>query len=170
MLSLMFLLCYSEPHPDPRIQNVRDSYLDLSKREKIAEAFESYPWFSRFEWSVQQQDQHEFVVFQGWIPDAKATEDFNRVHQFQYTNIKAMQLQTCYGIDAHRDMLFLKIRFLLGENNSFEVSGGQIGVHHGVTAVWTTRDLENKALVKLIKGFYADRNPYMSLILGLPYK
>ena len=167
---LWFLLLLLPGDLDPRIDRIRNDYLDLSRRETVAQAFEAYPWFETHQWQLTEAEDGAHITFQGWMPNQKAVDDFNRVHRFQYDNLKSMRLDTHYGIDGNQDMLYFKVDFLLAADGSFRVTGGSIGVRAAGQQDYGERPLPDKALVTVIKGFYADRNPFMSLIRGMPYK
>ncbi len=152
-----------------KIELVRMSFLDLNNRETIARAFESYPWFESFSWK-QERNQRPTVVFEGVIEDEKAVKSFEELHKYKLrSNLKAMQLATYYGMTEEKDKLSFVIYFEVEPDDSFRVARGLLGIRHK-DGRWRRQPLTDKALLHIIKGLYLNRDPYMILVRGLPFK
>lgn len=151
------------------VKLVRSNALDgVYEWKTVSEGLESYRWFHSYEWSVSDQ----VVVFRGEIKDEEAVKAFEERHKYTVNaSLKAIQLSPYYGLDEDKDMLSFTIRFLVNKDGkSFRVKSGSLGVRSKKNGEWREKELGNKSLVEVIKGCYRQRDPYMSLVEGLPFK
>ena len=171
MISIFLALALLQEPIDEKVAVVREGYLDISRRERVGKALETYPWFIEFSWRREDEEGRVTVVFEGRIRDEDALKTFEERHKYKLrSNLKAMQLETVYDLSQERDMLSFIIYFEINPDESFQVVEGFLGIRDGPTHTWRTVPLSDKALLFVVKGFYADRDPYMSLVRGLPFK
>ena len=151
---------------------VKEGYLDLSDRAHIGLVFSGYRWFSEIEWRLEPgTGPYPVVCFKGFILDGPAVEDFHENHQYAFRKgLMAMQLGPYYGLDKHKAKLCYLIRFRFTDEQDFAVESGELGMLDGRDNTWRYKPLPDKSLLKLIEGIYANENPYVSLIKGLPFK
>lgn len=164
MLLLILFLYQSDA-----VQLVRSNALTgVYEWKSVAEGLEQYRWFKSFEW----REEGKVVIFRGEINDVEATKAFEDRYKYTlHTSMKAIQLAPNYNLDEDKDMLSFTIQFQVSEaGDAFKVKGGSLGVRSTKSGEWREKALNNKALVEVIKGCYRQRNPYMSLIEGLPFK
>ena len=104
------------------------------------------------------------------IPDAKAVKNFHEDHQYSWRlAFKGMQLESTYGLTEDKQKLRYKVRFKFNKDRSFKVVSGALGVMNA-KGEWTDKELSDRELMKVLEGIYANENPYVSLIKGLPFK
>ena len=172
MAFLLWIAILQTPaNADDFIAMVKSQYLDINQRETVGQAFGEYPWFERTRWSEKSDNLGPIVVFEGVVPDKEAVRVFEERHKYKFkSNFKAVQLKSIYGLEEGRDKLSFVIHFRINPDRSFQVESGSLGVRDGADASWRYLALTDKALLFVIKGFYVDRDPYMSLVRGLPFK
>jgi hypothetical protein len=162
----MYLLWLQDP-----VATVRESHLDLNQFIPVGEGFDGYPFFEETVWRTEEQDGKSLVIFRGVIDDAEAAKHFEENHKFHLdSNLKAIQLEPYYGLTEDKDKLAFEIHFLVHGDQRFDVRKGVLQVRAKKSGEWRVKALTNKAVVEVIKGFFRKRNPYMSLIEGLPFK
>lgn len=169
MILLLLTFLISE---DP-VEIIRKGFLrDINDWEPVGYAFDQYPYFEDFKWEVKEGKSGVIVVFRGIIPDEKAAKEFEKLHKYTKwrDSFKAMQLNSVYKLDDDKDKLAFEVHFLLKEDQSFSVVEGFLGVHKVSDNQWYRRSMSNKAIVEMIKAMYVDRDPYLALVKGLPFK
>jgi len=153
---------------DETIQLVRSNALaGVYEFKSVSEGLEAYRWFQSFEW---KQDG-DIVTFKGLINDEQAIKAFEDRHKYTLNaSMKAIQLAPNYDLDDDKDMLSFTIHFLINpQKDAFKVKSGSLGVR-SKKGEWREKTFTDKALLEVIKGCYRQRDPYMSLIEGLPFK
>lgn len=168
MTWMLFLLSLNQ---GSYVTQVREGYLDGNEFARIGLVFEHYQYFETFSWAeVRHRDGHMVVTFDGIIPDEKAVSDYYKQHQYSFRlSFKAIQLEPYYGLNDDKQKLRYRIHFSFQKDGSFKVRSGSLG-RLDQTATWHDKELEAKSLDALISGIYANENPYVSLIKGLPFK
>jgi len=152
------------------IEAVQDGFLDIGPYQTVRTAFEGYKWFERTEWREEAEANGGSVIFTGIIPDEVATEKFYERKKYAFRmGFKAMQLPSAYGLTEDKVKLSFTIRFVVDGEGEFRVTSGTLGIL-SKAGEWRRQPLSDKALVEVLRGIYIHRNPYESLILGLPYK
>ena len=154
------------------VASVKENHLDLNQFIPIGKGFDGYPFFEETSWrSEVAGDGQTRVVFRGVIDDPAAVTHFEENHKYHLdSNLKAIQLQPYYGLEKDKDKLAFEIHFLVYQDQSFAVQKGTLFIRVESTGEWRSKPLTNKAVVEVITGFFRKRNPYLSLIQGLPFK
>jgi len=169
-LGLLFATATGQERNDAAL--IKQGELDINPLAPIGLAFESYAWFESAAWAPVTIDGHRYVDFTGVIPHDQAMRDFRERNRYKLRlGLKTMQLAPYYRLPEpeRRKKLRFVVRFIIHDDDSFAVHAGWLGVQTADEA-WTSRRLENKALLEMIRGLYANRDPYAILIEGLPYR
>jgi len=174
MRSLYFVLLTMSPAGhDKYTEIVYDGYLvEISDFANIGLIFDNYKWFEEFAWSSREEKDGHMVTFKGIVPDAKAVEDFHINNQYNWRlSFKAMQLSEYYGLDKDKTKLSLTVNFFIKKGGRlFVTHSGSLGILSQKNGTWRQVALSDKSLLTVIEGIYTNQNPYVSLVLGLPYK
>ena len=152
------------------IETVKVGTLDLAPYKSVGAAFEGYKWFEETHWHKETAAHGEMVVFTGIIPDEAATKNFYERKKYAFrTGFKAMQLEPNYGLTEDKLKLSFLVRFAVAADGGFKVQSGSLGIL-SKAGEWRRQTLSDKALVEVLRGIYINRNPYDSLIEGLPFQ
>ena len=169
-MMLIFLL-FSWQGSNQAVETVRAAYLDIDERYTVGKAWEAYSWFKSFDWTQTPGDGHTVVTFKGLVDDEEAVRYFEEHHKYKWpTSLHAMQLAPAYQLDGDKDQLSFTFKFQVEPDESLRIISGELGIRSKDTGDWKQVSLTNKAIGAVIKGFYLKRDPYLSLIKGLPYK
>ena len=172
MNGLLLLFCLSlNPAGEEHVQIVREGYLpDISDFAEIGLVFEAHKWFEQWSWTSEEVDEGHLVSFSGTIDDQGAVDAFHAEKKYALEfGLKAMQLASYYQLDEDKLKLRFTIRFLITKGRRFHTHSGSLGIL-SKTGQWRELELVNKTLLSVIEGMYTNQNPYISLVLGLPFK
>ncbi len=171
MSVILVCLCLMPNGGADDVQTIRQGHFDFNDLAPIGMVFESYDWFQSFTWTPVQVDGHRFVDFAGVIPADAAYRDFQERNRYKLRlGLKTMQLEPYYQLPEKRSMLRFVIRFKLDGQGGFAVHAGWLGVQAEAGGEWRRNALENKALAAIVRGIFANKDPFASLVDGLPYK
>ena len=166
-LLAMTILCGGA---DTLVDTVKNGYLDMAPYQTVGIAFSKHRWFVSTTWEQQPAGGGGMVTFTGVIPDDEAVKNFYERKKYAFNmGLKAMQLEPTYGLTEDKVKLSFIIRFAVDGERRFKVDSGSLGIL-SKAGEWRERPLPDKALLEIIRGIYIQRNPYESLILGLPFK
>ncbi|MDJ0836958.1 MAG: hypothetical protein QNK37_10610 [Acidobacteriota bacterium] len=156
---------------DSPVQIVREGFLpDLSEYAHVALVFEDYAWFEKYSWTSQPEGDKHKVTFQGIIDDAVVVDDFHKKNRFSLSKgMKSMQLYSYYKLDKDKQKLRFTIHFLVGPGRAFRLLPSSLDIQNKA-GEWREVPLENKPTLAIVEGIYRNKNPYESLVEGLPFK
>ncbi len=136
----------------------------------IGLVFDHYSYFESRQWRLEHEGPEAVVLFEGLMPDDKAVKDYHEKHRYALSmGLKAMQLEPYYGLNKDKRKLRYRIRFRFLPEGGFRLDSGELGVLDK-NGVWHSKQLAPKSLMAVVDGIFANENPYVSLIKGLPYK
>jgi hypothetical protein len=152
------------------IERVKVGELTSNPLAPIGLVFDNYSHFEAKQWRLEREGPQAIVLFEGLIADSQATADYYQKHRNALSmNFKAMQLEPYYGLTKDKVKLRYRIRFRFLPEGGFTLASGELGILNK-KGVWRDKALSPKSLKAIVDGIYANENPYVSLIKGLPYK
>ncbi len=170
-LLLFVFVSASQQPPADAVKIVKASYLDFNTFATLGFVFEGYRWFEEVSWTQETgENQKTMVTFTGLIDDPEATAVFEEKNKYKFgLALKALRLAPTYGLTKDKHKLRFLIRFQFQSDGGFDVHSGALGIRDQ-DGNWRQTPLDDKALLEVVTGIYANRDPYTCLVRGLPYK
>lgn len=172
LLAILGLLSIIQQPFQDAVKTVKSSYLDFNGFAPVGLVFEGYRWFEEVNWDRETDQDHQIlVIFTGRIDDRKATAVFEKKNKYKFgLALKALRLAPTYGLTESKQKLSFTIRFKFRQDGGFDVYSGLLGVQSAGDGRWRHVPFSDKALLAVVTGIYANRDPYTCLVQGLPYK